>query len=166
MEKKDANIVLQRIKTYYPKFFYASYTVENWYMELKDYDPEVIIQALRDYAGENAEPPSVINLKSIADRICGQNIPLEYKTFCRFCGRVLDSAQVTIHEDRCRSIKYMCRKYEEIYNKVLDKRLLWEISLEEFNKRYDDLLKVVLSRTTDEDEKFALGMYFQTMEAE
>ena len=164
MEKKDANIVLQRIKTYYPKFFYASYTVENWYMELKDYEPEVIIQALREYAGQNSEPPSVINLKSIADRLCGQTIALDYKTFCRFCGRLLGKDQVEIHEDRCRSTRYMCRKYREIYNKTLDKRMLWELSLCEFNKKYDELLKIVLSQTTNPDEKFAIEKYFETME--
>lgn len=164
MEKKETNIVLQRIKTYYPKFFYASYTVENWYMELKDYEPEIIIEALRQYAGENIEPPSVINLKSIADRLLTQSEVLEYKTFCKYCGRLLDHDMVRIHEDRCRSTKYMCTKYEEIYNKTLDKRSLWELPKEEFDKRYDDLLKVVLTKTTNPDEKFALEMYFKTME--
>ena len=50
------------------------------------------------------------------------------------------------------------------HKKTLDKRALWELSLEEFNKRYDDLLRVVLKTTTDEDEKFNLGKYFETME--
>ena len=164
MKKRDTEIILQRIKTFYPKFFFTSQTVENWYMEIKEYDsPHLFIEALRDYANQNAEPPSVINLKTIVDRYNNQEIS-SYKTTCKFCGRILDNDKLEIHEDRCRSIKYMCSKYQEIYNKVLDKRILWELELDEFNKRYDELLKVVLSRVTNPDEKFALEMYFKTME--
>ena len=36
----------------------------------------------------------------------------------------------------------------------------------EFNKRYDELLKVVLARCTNPFEKFAIEKYFETMEGE
>ena len=163
MEKNDTNIILQRIKTYFPKFYYTGYTVDNWYMEIRNYDPNTIIEALRLYAEDNIEPPSVINLKTIADRLNNQEI-LDYSTTCKICGRVLENKKLEIHEERCRSIRYMCKKYEEIYNKTLDKRLLWEISLNEFNQRYDDLLRVVLKQTNSLSEKFYLEKYFETME--
>lgn len=159
MEKQETNIVLQRIKTFYPKFYYASYTVENWYMELKDYKANTIVEALRIYAEDNQDPPSVINLKSIADRLEGQVI-FDYNTTCKFCGRVLNKDQIEIHEDRCRSIKYMERKYMEIFGKVLDKKYFWEISKEEFDEKYDSLLKIILDKTTDPQEKEMLTHYF------
>ena len=159
MEKQETNIVLQRIKTFFPKFYYASYTVENWYMELKDYKANTIVEALRIYAEDNQEPPSVINLKSIADRLNGQQI-FDYETTCKFCNRVLKKDQVEVHEDRCRSIKYMVRRYKDLFGKILDKRELWEISKAEFDERYDSLLKIILDKTSNPYEKDMLTHYF------
>ena len=39
MLKNETSIILQRIKAYYPKFYYDDYTASNWYMELKSYEP-------------------------------------------------------------------------------------------------------------------------------
>ena len=162
MEKSETNILLQRIKTFYPKFFYASYTVENWYMELKEYNANLLVRALRQYAEDNNEPPSVMNLKSIADRMISSE-EIDYETLCKFCGRLLTKEQQSIHEDRCRSIKYMERKYLQLFNKVLDKRALWEISKEEFDKKYDEFLKYIEPKVTG-TEKMFIQKYFETME--
>ena len=162
MQKSETNILLQRIKTYYPKFYYASYVVENWYMELKDYNPNIMIQALKQYAEDNAEPPSVVNLTSIADRIKNTN-EIDYQTLCKICGKLLSKEQQVVHEDRCRSIRYMEKQYKKLFNKELSRRQLWEISKEEFDKKYDEFLKYILPKITNLDEKHAIEMYFKTM---
>ena len=161
MQKQEANILLQRIKTFYPKFFYASYTVENWYMELKDYNPNLLVQALRQYAEDNNEPPSVMNLKTIADRIANTN-EIDYETLCKYCGRLLDKEHQVVHEDRCRSIRYMGRKYETLFNRAIDKRQLWELSKEEFDKKYDEFLKYIEPKVTKPNEKFFMKKYFES----
>ena len=162
MEKSETNILLQRIKTFYPKFFYASYTVENWYMELKEYNANLLVRALRQYAEDNQDPPSVINLKAIADRM-SKDTEIDYETLCKFCGRLLTKEQQVVHEDRCRSIKYMERKYLQLFNKQLDKRQLWEISKEDFDKKYDEFLKYILPKVNS-FEKMYIEKYFETME--
>jgi hypothetical protein len=165
MTKNDTSIILKRIKVYFPKFYYDNSIVSHWYMELKDYEPELIIESLKEYsAGNSNDAPSVINLKSIADRLLNQLIPLEYKTYCSFCGRILDNEQLKTHEDRCRSIKYISKKYQELFGKNLDKRLFWELSKEEFDKKYDELLKVILNRPSNAEEEYYVQQYFESME--
>lgn len=166
MLKNEANIILQRIKAYYPKFYYDDYTVSNWYMELKNYDPNNIINALRIYGDNNSEPPGVHQLIAIASRI-NTETPLEYETFCKYCGRFLDCKEQTKHEDRCRSIRYIERKYKQMFNKEVDKKSLWEMSEEDFEEKYYLFLqRLYNSNAMNKDEKFYIGKYFETFNKE
>lgn len=164
MLKNETNIILQRVKTYYPKFYYDEYIISSWYMELKYYDAKKIIEALRIYSQEHIEPPGVASLMAIAKRIETES-EIEYETFCNFCGRYLDCKEQEEHENRCRSIRYIERKYKEIYNKNIDKKSLWDLSEEEFNEKYDKFLESILkSNYCNENEKFYLGQYFKENE--
>lgn len=166
MLKNETSIILQRIKAYYPKFYYDDYTTSNWYMELKNYEPTKIIEALREYANNNQEPPGVMQLMAIANRM-KEETTLDYETFCNYCGRFLDCSEQTKHEDRCRSIRYIERKYKQLWGKEIDKKALWDLSDDDFNEKYFLFLqKLYNSNALNKDEMFYIGKYFETFNKE
>ena len=81
------------------------------------------------------------------------------KVTCQFCGRVFNRLEVYEHEDRCRSIRYMERKYSQLFNRTIDKRQLWEISKEEFDKKYDEFLKYIEPKVNGTEKMFIQKYY-------
>ena len=53
-----------------------------------------------------------------------------------------------------------CKSLVKWFNKDVNKKELYELEENEFQKRYDDLLKYIMEHTTDEKEKQRIGFIF------
>ncbi len=142
--------------------------IDSWYEELSQYDCSEVNQKLREYMEDERyqyTPPKLVflikDLKKIYDKVNLKKVTI----FCRFCKRGFQEKELKKHEDRCRSVRYIASKYKKL-GKQVDKRSLYTMSQEEFDQKYEQLLKHIMEISKDENEKARISFIFNPPKAD
>ncbi len=137
---------------------------KKWYEYLYQYSFEEVENKLHECMSMEQfqyQPPTldylIKDLTKIQDRVDLSKMIV----YCQFCKRIFNSInELHIHENRCRSVRYIARQYQKYFNREVNKRELYEMDNEEFNEKYDILLKYVEKHISDEKEKKIINFIF------
>lgn len=164
MTIEQTTTLLKKLQTEYNNFKLTDEKIKLWHDTLQQYDNEEVNERLKElmqtqtYA--NVSPTLTMltaDLKKVNDKV--DFTKLVY--FCNRCRKAFnDRDLLEIHEDRCRSIAYIERQYERFNLGSINKRELYNMEQEEFDTRYDKLLKYVLAHSEDEKEKNRIELIF------
>ena len=163
MNRIECNDLIEKVKIYRP--FYPGALGNStllklqaeWYEQLKDYDYKDVEQKLIEFLIDNNNSNKIPNPYQLKVNLITTSIKSErskYTTSCKFCGRFFNYHDLSKHENRCRSVKYiekMCKKYYE--KDLSDKKMMYEISDEEFDKKYIESLEKFLPRVDDKQKE-------------
>ena len=170
MNKEQVTEIINFISDSYKYFEPTEILIEAWQEELYQYDYEQVKNSLKSYMAEDrfqSQPPTIYmlvkNLPKIYDKI-----DFTKDTFyCDICNKAYnDLDQLEKHRDKCSSIRYVIKQNKKWFNRTIDKKFLWQLSDEEFEERYNKLLKYIMEHTTDENEKTRIGYIFNPPSAE
>ena len=142
----------------------AEVTVDSWFEILQQYDPDEVLQELKTIMADSRyqmKMPTcyylVKNLKPIKDKINWN----ETVFYCDVCNKAFNNLEVQKkHRERCSSIRYIASQYKKWFYKEVDKKELYNMPSEEFDKKYNELLKFLMNKTTDEKEKTRINFIF------
>lgn len=164
MKKEEVENLLNYLAMEYPSFKLDKEKIDFWLNELQQYDCNDVKYRLKDLmaSGEYKIYPPV--LETITAGLTKKNKKINFKEmvcFCKFCNRGFNQREeLEKHEDRCRSIRYIIKQYEKYSLGIINKRELYAMSDEEFNARYDKLLRYVQSHTDNQSEKNIINFIF------
>lgn len=165
MDKNKALDILNYLADNYKDFKLTEDKVNYWCQELSQYDYEDINNRLKELMSEERysyQPPF---LEAIIKGITKKHNKVDFTKltyFCKICRRPFnDKNELDLHEDRCRSIRYIESQYKRFnWGEVKDKAEMYNMSEEEFNEKYKIILKKVQNLTTDEMEKTRIEFIF------
>lgn len=164
MNNNETMQILNLIKFNYPNFEIKEGMPEMWFDVLMEYSFEDVKMKLEEHLSEDRfqkQPPTayllVKGLPKIRDRI-----DFTKDTFyCDICNRPFNNQEeLKIHRDKCSSIRYLIKQNKKWFNRNIDKKFLWNLSDEEFDERYNKMLKYIMEHTTDENERTRIGYIF------
>lgn len=160
MSESETKELLNFFNAYYPNFKSNSEMIKIWATELSQYDFDDVKGKVNELLELNdfiyTSPPLKIitrDLQKVKDKIDFKKMIL----YCKICNKEFNNYdKLILHEDRCRSIKYIKKQYLKLANKIVDEKKLYEMSNKEFDKNYNNFLKTVLKTSTDEKEKIII----------
>lgn len=172
MTRTEVIELVDKIQIYRPYFrsrlgdkVYQDLLVE-WSRILEPYDYEDIQAKLEDFLKDEnnyGKEPDVYQLikgvLTIKDKENGGKCQIA----CQFCGRYMAKLELDAHEERCRSIKYLQRLYRNyLKREIIDKKELYDMGKDNFNKAYIRVLEKVLPLVTDNLEKRGITNVIET----
>lgn len=167
MQKSEVYDLVQIINQNYPTFIKEGKEedlINVWFKELQQYDYEDVLEALKSYMAQEKyqyQPPTLYLLISGLTKKHEKKDWSKGTFYCSYCKRAFNSEEEQKqHEDRHRSIKYVIRETKKWFKKELTEKFLWTMSEEEFNERYNKLLKYIMEHTTDEAERKRISFIF------
>lgn len=176
MNKVECKEVLDFLRYNYQNISITNEMVDVWFNELQQYDKEDIMLKLKDMIGWDIFQLKAPSLMAIVKDVPKTQQKLDWNkgvAYCNYCGRAFTVGngkeknsmdEIHQHEDRCRSIKYINKKYSirykdrELTNE--EKRNLYNMSKEEFDGYYDKILKYIYDHTDNEMEKTCIDHIF------
>lgn len=164
MTETEVKNLLRFLAMEYSSFNVIDDKVKYWYNELQQYDTRDVKSRLKELMANEkyALVPPVLEV--IISGLTKKQNKVNFKKmvyFCKFCNRAFNVRyELDKHEDRCRSIKYILRQYENYNLGEIDKKTLYNMTDEEFDERYNKLLQVIKNKTTDEGEKRLIEFIF------
>ena len=164
MNKEQTKDLLKLIKYNYPDFEMKEGMATMWAQVMSEYSYEDVKHALEVYMAEDRfqkQPPTayllVKGLPKVKDRIDFTKDTI----YCDICRRAFnDRDELDKHFDRCSSTRYVIKQTKKWFNRDIDKGFLWKLSDEEFEERYNKLLRYIMEHTEDEKEKMRIGFIF------
>lgn len=169
MSKSELAELLSTLEMSYPFFEVTEEKEQAWFEILHYFSYEDVKRNLDIAMGEDRfqkDPPQ-------ASYLIQGLIPISKKmdfenrvVFCQICKRAINHDEEKKHLDRCRSIRYITKQYKKYSGKELNKRTLWEMSQEEFDNKYNELLRFNQKHTTDERERMRIEFIFNPPERE
>ena len=139
MEITETNKILRKIVTFRQSFLIKKDTVDEWHKILKDYDYKDVDEKLDEYFRESKNfgqyPDPYYLTKYLVksnEKFSMSNITIK----CSLCGKTVSQAKYDEHYDMCSSIDYVCRMYEQHFDKKLNADDLWELPKEKFDNMY------------------------------
>lgn len=173
MEKSETKNLLKHIENSYSGFKVSKEMFEYWVQELQDYDFEDINTRLKQLMGEEKYSHIPPLLEALTKGLTRKSNKVDFSKQvigCKHCRRLFNDLEEThIHEDRCSAIKYIERQYKRFNLGVIDnskKYELYNMSEEEFDKKYKTILKFIQQQTTNDFEKQLIQNIFVTPSAE
>lgn len=172
MSREEVLDLLDTIAVSYKNFVQdTDLLLKTWEEILCQYDTEEVKQELRKCMSEDQfqyQPPTVYYLVRNLRKICEKVDYTKQVVYCHLCKRPFnDDEQLKMHIDRCLSVRYILRQYKRFnISKQLSKRDLYEMNQEEFDKKYEELLKWIQKNTTDVREKARIEFIFNPPRAE
>ncbi len=159
MTKTECLEILSELEMFYPFFKNSGEREEAWYRVMYKYDFNETMKNLHiAMANEKyqKEPPTAYYL---VQDLTPTNEKVDFNKlviFCPICKRAVNQNEEKKHTDRCRSIDYLVRQYKKHFGKVIEKKDLWKMSDEEFDKKYFESIKKIQDTTVNEKEKTIL----------
>lgn len=159
MDRMETQKIINKIKTFRQSFLVEKDTVDNWLNVLKDYDYKDVDKKLDEYFKESnnfGQYPDPYYLTKYLiknnEKFSMSNIIIK----CGLCGETVLQAKFQEHFDRCSSIDYICNMSEKFYNKKLDKKELYQMQSDKFDKAYWNFCENLFNKMPDGLEKRAL----------
>lgn len=167
MTKNEVADIMKRVKNNYQEFSIDEDKTSEWVGVLKDYLFDDVNNKLTEYLEDSYNQSKIPKVYALVKGLLTQDEKNElangrYLTYCKICNKYIKEAEYEAHFDRCSSIKYILKQYDKynIPNKP-NAEDLYKMKQEEFDIRYDKLLKWILEHTEVENEKNALINYFE-----
>lgn len=165
MNSEQIKELILYLKNSYPSYDFKKELIDYWKQELSQYDYEDIKNRLKELMSEERysyQPPF---LEAITKGITKKHNKVDFTKltyFCKICRRPFnDKNELDLHEDRCRSIRYIESQYKRFnWGEVKDKVEMYNMSEEEFNTKYKKILRLVQQNTNDEMEKTRIEFIF------
>lgn len=158
MELKDVKYILKKIQSNYSSFIVDTFTTQEWYRELKDYELDDILEKLdKHFRSEEYgnQIPKVYFLtkycRKTEDKKKYSNSKI--RIVCQLCNETIELKNYDQHYSRCSSVNYVINQTKKYYDKELDRESLMNMSEKEFNLRYNKLLKAIQKSTEDPSEE-------------
>ena len=166
MTKLEVDELVNLLDMSYRSFVKDPVGMSNLYLKmLYQYDCEDVMKKLQECMAMEQfqfQPPTLDYLVKDLTRNKDKVDFNKTLIYCQFCNRMFNSIETLHkHEDRCRSVRYIARQYKKYLNREVNKRELYEMSDEEFDEKYDKLLKFIEMRSTDEREKEIISFIFK-----
>lgn len=155
MEKKDVETIMKRIKYNYNEFIVDSYSISEWYKELKDYDLEDVMKKLEEHFKNEQygqQPPKVYFLTKYLTKTKDKAKVHDFKVICSNCKTTFHINNYDEHMAKCNSIEYIALIFKKYKNQKIDKTKLFQMNNEQFEEFYNKTLAFVLSNTNDVKE--------------
>lgn len=164
MSENETIEIIKFISENYKYFEPTDGLIKSWQEELSQYDYEQVKTSLKGYMSEDRfqnQPPTIYmlvkNLPKVKDKIDFTKDTI----YCDICRKAFnDRDELNKHFDRCSSTRYVIRQTKKWFNRDIDKKFLWSLNDEEFNERYDKLLRYIMEHTTDENERKRISFIF------
>ena len=121
--------------------------LKEWYGVLKKYDENDVLQNLEQWLSSEENKhylPDVYSIVRDLYTIDEKNRPMDYSVGCQYCKRLMPYKEIRLHEERCRNVEYIYKNYKKLFNKELSKKTLWQMNLDEFNKKYYQCLELFI----------------------
>lgn len=164
MNKKQIIEILEFLKMSYSNFGGIEDKLPYWEEDLKFYSYEDVkkrIKELMELKEFSTNAPTLTRIIGPLTKIGEKMENNDVTYFCQFCNRKFnDYDEMETHQDRCRSVQYILRQYKRFKLGQIDKRILYNMSEEEFDIKYKKLLRLVQEHTNDEREKKVIEFIF------
>lgn len=159
MNRMETQNILNKIKVFRQSFLILKETIEEWTKILEPYDYQDVDKKLDEYFkesnnfGQYPDPYYLIrNLTTISEKEKYREVTI----ICQICGEKVSHGAYEKHFDRCSSIDYICNMSERFYNKKLDKKELYQMQSDKFDKAYWNFCENLFNKMPDGLEKRAL----------
>jgi len=159
MTIKETNRFLLRIKEHYQEFVIDEYKIDEWHKFLKDYSYEDVDKKLDEHLSSEQYGQYIPKVAFIVKYLTKEKDKghfEDYKIQCFYCKEYLKNSEFKEHFKRCSSINYMNNQRQRFFGKDFGEttiKQLWNLSEEEFRKKYYEMLQIVKKETNDEEEK-------------
>jgi len=165
MTKREIDNIFEHLMNSYGKSFEFNESIYNyWSKELSQYEYLDIMERLKTLMSEERYSMKPPLLEAIIRGISKTSDKVNFNEltyFCQFCHRAFNVYDEMVnHEDRCRSVRYILKQYKRFNLGQIDKKFLYQLPQEEFDIRYKKLLRLVHSRTNNEQEKKIIDNIF------
>lgn len=164
MTKSDVKDLFNLFKSNYNNFKYDDSMLKIWSEELSQYENDDVLYKTKELFSKYEFKTIAPTLYYILDGLPKVNEKIDYSKetlSCKFCGRMFNDRDKLInHEDRCRSIKYILKRTKELWNKDIDKKVLYNMNDSEFESKYELFLKKVNETTLNREEKLRINCIF------
>ena len=164
MNEEQIEKIITMTSDNYNGYKFSRDLLDTWNKMLEDYDYEDVKKRIEDLLASDEfklNPPNIYHI--LKPLIKNKNkVDFSKATYnCDLCNRAFnDKDEMLKHQDRCHSVRYISKQMKKWFNKDFNKKELYELEENEFQKRYDDLLKYIMEHTTDEKEKQRIGFIF------
>ena len=167
MTIKEATKFMERIKQHYQEFIIDEYKIEEWFNDLQHYSYEDVNKKLDEHLrseryGEYIPKLHFLLSSLIMEKDKGKDWLKEAEIKCNICGRVMKYYDYDNHFARHLSVDYIAKQYLKYKNEEIDKEKFLKMDDEEFEIKYDKILKFVYENTNDEEEKDMIRNYFKS----
>lgn len=164
MLKTEVIDLIAKININYDSVRDADAMIDSWFEYLHPYDTKEVNAVLDDCMGRDDfkyKPPTVNYLIRDLTPISDKVDLSKGSCYCPLCMRLVSEPKYHKHYERCSSVKYIVKQMEKHYGKVLSNdeiKDLYAMDQKEFDERYYKLLKNIYERTTNENEKYIIGL--------
>lgn len=159
MEKLEVNKLIEKIMVFRQSFLKTKNTLDEWFKILGSYDYSDVDKKLDEYFkesnnfGQYPDPYYLIrNLTTISEKEKYREVTI----ICQICGEKVSHGAYEKHFDRCSSIDYICNMSEKFYNKKLEKKELYQMQSDKFDKAYWNFCENLFNKMPEGLEKRAL----------
>lgn len=170
MTKEQVLDLLDFLELSYSNFKTKEGMLDAWYNELQMYDEADVKINLKHYMGEERfqnNPPLVAllirGLTPKKEKVDFSKVVY----FCQRCHKAYNNKEdLDKHFDRCSSVDFVIRETKKWSKKDLTRKELFEMSDDEFEKKYNELLLWIYNHTDDEAEKTRINFFFNPPSSE
>lgn len=162
MKKNETIEMMKYLKQNYEFFEITEEKVNVWYESLKEYKFTDVLNNLKKVIG-TGQWKQVPPIDVITHGLKEQSLYLDWQkgvVKCPRCGKVFNvdnefyqSKALEEHRSKCNSIDYVIRETKKWFDKDLTRSELWKMSNDEFDYRYNKLVKYIKNHTEDETTK-------------
>ncbi len=164
MTEQETLELLEFIETNYTGFEIKEGMLKAWHEVLQQYDSGEVKENLKKYMGYEEfqySPPKVYLLVKGLQKQCDK-VDFSQEVFlCRNCRRPFNSfEEMERHYDKCLDVDYIIKETKKWGGKELTRKELFQMPDEEFQDKYDKMLKFIAEHTNNESEKTRISFIF------
>jgi len=163
MTTDEVKLLMKRIKSHYSTFVSDDFKFNEWYNELKDFDNNQVNKKLESHLNSvefSDKEPQLYFLTRYLKPINAKAQDQKYSLTCPLCNTKIDGEEFDTHFGRCSSVNYIIKQAKKYQDKDLDRDTLMNMQQEEFDEKYDKLLKIIARMTDNEKEEERIGFIF------
>ena len=149
MTRVELTNFMKKINDYYPEFTFDAGKIDSWFIQFQFYDVEDLYDKLNNHIKSELfgdKPPRINYLLKDLIRSEDKGKYVDHLAMCPICGKGVRISKFDKHYERCNSVQYIKSEMKRLYDKEINEDELFEISDEEFNRRYINLLHRVFER--------------------
>ena len=163
MTKEEVKELMKRIKSHYSTFTTDDFKFNEWFKELQNFDGKEVHKKLESHLNSpdfSEQEPKLYFLTRYLKPLNKNETSNNYYLFCPICNECVRGENFDTHYGRCNSTRYIIKQTKKYLNKDLNRDVLMNMQEEEFNEKYDKLLKIIQRGTDDQREEDIIGFIF------